>query len=181
MNKNFAAAVDYVLLARRADTLAVVYSISDSVYYYTIDGERVGAMRMPADSFRLVEPVLPGERINTDMAFRKTWMESLDVVSRIVWLGDGTLVLQYRPPSVGGPGSTPCYCTSRETGRSCWKFGRRHSCRTTWPLTASISSRRTPKRPTDGSRRSSTDRRAVLQRRVKECARDAVWATTTAA
>lgn len=94
VNKNFAAAVDYVLLARRADTLAVVYSISDSVYYYTIDGERVGAMRMPADSFRLVEPVLPGERINTDMAFRKTWMESLDVVSRIVWLGDGTLVLR---------------------------------------------------------------------------------------
>ena len=54
-----------------------------------------------ADSFRVVEPELPADRLNSDMAFRKTWFQSFDVVRYLGWLSDGTLVMKYS--TIGAP------------------------------------------------------------------------------
>jgi WD40 repeat protein len=94
-NKKFARSANFIVTARRGDTVAIAFSISDSIFFHNIDGTRVDAIRIPADSFRKIPDVLPADRINSDPDYRAAWLKSFDVISNMKWLPDGTLVVSY--------------------------------------------------------------------------------------
>jgi hypothetical protein len=112
-NVAFARSANFIVTARRGDTVAIAFSISDSIYFHNIDGTRLGAIRIPADSFRIIPDILPADRLNTDLEYRKTWLKSFDTVSFLSWQHDGSLIVCYGAFAGGGVESAFTIHTTR--------------------------------------------------------------------
>ena len=94
-NTMAAAFMNFVQIARRADTVAVVFSISDSIFFYTLQGQHIRTIPLPSPSFRVIGPETP-DAVRLDATARRDWMGTFDLTSHINWLGDGTLVVMWK-------------------------------------------------------------------------------------
>ena len=91
-NKGFANSANFASVAMRADTLAVVFSIADSIFYFNTAGKQLGVVPLPPKTFRVIAPAIP-PKVNDDSNVRAAFLASFDMVSRILWLRDGTIVV----------------------------------------------------------------------------------------
>lgn len=100
-NKAAATVADWTRASLRGDTLAVVFSLNDTIYYYTLAGEQLGATPLPSRAFRRVGPEAPA-----DFKSPAEWLASFDLISDIHWLSDGRLLVLYQS-LVPSPGFQP--------------------------------------------------------------------------
>lgn len=77
----------------RADTIAVVHSLADTLFLFSAGGRRLRATPIPFQHFRRMERELPRRptRVETH-----AWMSSFSLVSHAFWAGDGTWLIQYQ-------------------------------------------------------------------------------------
>lgn len=79
----------------RGDTVAVAYSVSDSLRFFSLDGRRLGGMSLP---FRDFQP--PSDPPDPDAAGLRLelqdWVETFDRIWRVFWRGDEFLVVYSR-------------------------------------------------------------------------------------
>ena len=94
-NRMAAAFMNFVQIARKSDTVAIVFSISDSVYFYTVQGKHVRTVPLPSPSSRVIGPETP-DAVRLDADARRDWMGTFDPSSHIYWLRDGTLVVMWK-------------------------------------------------------------------------------------
>jgi hypothetical protein len=87
----FAGAVD---IAVRGDTLAATLALSDTVYFFGLDGRELPKMPIPSRHFRPVRRPPPAD-LQGDPAARTEWSESFSRVSKVFWAPDGSLYVQY--------------------------------------------------------------------------------------
>lgn len=89
-----AGVAGWVEFARRGDTLAVVTSLSDTVYLMTLHGRVLERIAIPSTALRRLDPnmALPGRR--DDIGEARQWMSQFSLISHIHWIGD-TFIVQY--------------------------------------------------------------------------------------
>jgi hypothetical protein len=81
----------YVSIAVRADSVAVLFALSDTVEIYSTAGALLKRVPVPFPGFRpLREPVPTG---NDPVAMRR-WQESTTMTSGLFWAADGTIIAQ---------------------------------------------------------------------------------------
>lgn len=90
-----AASAGWVGIDRRGDTLAVVTSLSDTVYLLTMEGEPREKLAIPSLALRPLgaDAALPDPRAGLDGA--RAWFGSFSLISDVHWLGD-TLLVQFQ-------------------------------------------------------------------------------------
>lgn len=76
------------------DTVAIAFAGLDSVYIYTLDGERQRSFRLPVEDFRLVGP--PPADFSTNPRSRVAWLGSFETVTGIWWVGKTRIMVAYR-------------------------------------------------------------------------------------
>jgi hypothetical protein len=81
----------------RHDTVAAIFSTSDTVYFYTLDGRPHGKLPIPSAFFRR-EPVPPPDANRPDPAARLKWMSQFDFIENVFWLQDGSFLIPYQTP-----------------------------------------------------------------------------------
>ena len=75
----------------RGDSIAALYALCDSIFLFTDQGVRIGALPLKARGLRpMTHNVRPGGREAI-----MEWMESFSTPSRIFWLSDGSFLVQY--------------------------------------------------------------------------------------
>lgn len=80
---------------RRGDTLAVVSSLSDTVYLMSTAGERYGQVPIPARGFRRLDPDTRRPDPRGGLAAVRQWLGSFSLISDVFWVGD-TFIVQYQ-------------------------------------------------------------------------------------
>lgn len=80
---------------RRGDTLAVVSSLSDTVYLMSTTGERYEQIPIPARGFRRLDPDTPRPDPRGGLTSVRRWLGSFSLISDVFWLGD-TFIVQYQ-------------------------------------------------------------------------------------
>lgn len=93
-NRTAAVVAGWTKAAVRGDTVAAVFSLSDTVYFFSLRGHPMGALPIPYSGFRRVDaggPVPTGDPVR-----RARWLASFDLVSDVHWLPDGRLLLPYQ-------------------------------------------------------------------------------------
>jgi len=93
-NQAAAHTAGWVRTALRGDTVAAVFSLADTVHYFTRDGRRLGSEPIPFRHFRLVGKKMPSGGANP--VERARWVESFDLVNDVSWLPDGRLLFTYQ-------------------------------------------------------------------------------------
>ncbi len=91
-----AAAINFgwVDLATRADTIAAVFALTDTLYFFGSRGEPLEEMPLPFERFLRIESLL----ITNDPIKRQEWLERLHFIEGVFWLPDGVLLIQYERP-----------------------------------------------------------------------------------
>lgn len=79
----------------RGDTIAVVFSINDSIFFFTRGGQHIGKLPVSSKAYRRVASVTPPD-VNTNPSTRARFMSSFDMFARLHWLSDGSFVLSFR-------------------------------------------------------------------------------------
>ena len=77
--------------AVRGDSIAALFALSDSVFLFTRDGARAGALPIRARGLRRMESKFPGG----DRESLVKWQEAFSTLSRVFWLSDGSFLVQY--------------------------------------------------------------------------------------
>ncbi|HEU4558487.1 MAG TPA: hypothetical protein VFS20_11590 [Longimicrobium sp.] len=78
-------------VAVRGDSIAALFALSDSIFLFTRNGARVGALPVRARGLRPMEEKFPG---GGREALVK-WQGSFSMMSRVFWLSDGSFLVQY--------------------------------------------------------------------------------------
>jgi len=78
----------------RADSIVAVFSVLDTAYVYAPDGSLARRFPIPSIGFRTAGS--PPETLGTDPAAPLAWLQTFDTFSRVQWLSDGTIVIQYQ-------------------------------------------------------------------------------------
>ncbi|HEU0014137.1 MAG TPA: hypothetical protein VFQ45_10660 [Longimicrobium sp.] len=95
-NETAAHMAGWVKAALRGDTIAAVFSLADTVHFFTLDGLRLGAEPIPFRHFRPVAPKMPSGAAVASPVERARWLASFDLVNNVSWLPDGRLVFTYQ-------------------------------------------------------------------------------------
>jgi hypothetical protein len=90
-----AGSAGWVGVDRRGDTLAVVSSLSDTVYLMTTQGRMLERIPVPTQSFRRLDPAQPLPDGRGGLAAARAWFGSFSLMSDVFWIGD-TFVVQYQ-------------------------------------------------------------------------------------
>jgi hypothetical protein len=90
-----AATAGWVGMDRRGDTLAVVSSLSDTVYLMSLQGRMLDRIPVPAASFRRLDPDKPLPGARGGIVAAREWLGSFSLMSDVHWLGD-TLIVQFQ-------------------------------------------------------------------------------------
>lgn len=90
-----AGSAGWIGMDRRADTLAVVFALSDTVYLMTAGGAMVDRIAIPAEGFRRLSPDIEMPGRGGGILAAREWFASFSLVSHVFWLGD-TLLVQYQ-------------------------------------------------------------------------------------
>ncbi len=93
-NKGAELMVGFVDVAARGDTIAAVYSVSDTVYLFGIGGNLRDKVPLNSDHFRLAtsDPPPPGSPIKAI----RDWVSSFSMMSHVFWTRNGNLLVQYQ-------------------------------------------------------------------------------------
>ena len=94
-HKVAAASAGWISVDRRADTLAVVFALSDTVYLMTVQGRMLERIPIPAKSLRRLDPHAPMPDPSRGIAAARQWFGSFSLISDVFWLGD-TFLIQYQ-------------------------------------------------------------------------------------
>jgi hypothetical protein len=88
--------VGFVSAAVRGDTIAAVFSLSDTVYLFRTDGTPLRKVPMPVAGFRRITArhAVPGGRGGVVEA--REWIGSFSLVADLFWTGDGDFLVQYQ-------------------------------------------------------------------------------------
>lgn len=79
----------------RGDTIATVASFSDTLYFFTLNGEEAGKLPLPFGSFRRITEFPEGDRPPDEFS---AWLDELHLLTHIYWLEDGLFLIQYERP-----------------------------------------------------------------------------------
>jgi len=79
----------------RHDTVAAVFAISDTVYFFDRDGRALRKVPIP---FRHFRPVSERRRLpqQDDIVAAREWVGTFSFICSVWWLRDGTLLVQYQ-------------------------------------------------------------------------------------
>lgn len=87
-----AVVTGHVSVDVRGDTIAAVFSLSDTVYLFTLDGGAVGKVPISFQHFRRLENPAPATA-SRERLFE--WLESFSRIANLFWVPDGTFYIQY--------------------------------------------------------------------------------------
>jgi hypothetical protein len=79
----------------RHDTIAAVFMLSDTLYFFGLDGRKLRQLPIPFLHFR---PLKEGHRLidnNSTPVERREWLGTFSMVSDVFWLRDGGFLVQY--------------------------------------------------------------------------------------
>ena len=79
----------------RGDTIAAISTFTDTLFFFTADGNETDRVPVPFTAFRRMEtynPRLPPELLQQE------WLVQLDLLTHVFWLDDGSLLIQYEKP-----------------------------------------------------------------------------------
>lgn len=107
-----AQTLGYVVATTMGDTIAVAYAPIDSIFYFNRSGERIGAVWIPSEGFRV--PVDPSGTAIGDARARAQWLSTFETISHLVWLKDGALIVSYK--TLGMRGATWHWVAMTPTG-----------------------------------------------------------------
>ena len=93
-NRTAAGVAGWTRASLRADTLAVTFSASDTLYLFTAQGRPLGQFSLPSEHFRRVPGTEPTP--SSAPAVQAEWMSRFDLVEAPYWLSDGSLLIAYR-------------------------------------------------------------------------------------
>jgi hypothetical protein len=79
-------------LAMHGDTVAAVFALSDTVYFFRSDGTPLRQVAIPFQHFRRLDDPPPDD---ADTEARQRWLESYSRISQLFWAADGSLYVQY--------------------------------------------------------------------------------------
>ena len=94
VNRTAAGVAGWIRASLRADTLAVTFSASDTLYLFTAEGRPLGQFPLPSEHFRRAPRAAP--RPTSDPAVQARWMSQFDLVEAPYWLADGSLLIAYQ-------------------------------------------------------------------------------------
>ena len=92
-----AANFGWVDAAARGGVIATVFSLADSLYFFTRDGAPAGAVPLSIEGFKQIES-LPLNELN-DPVRRNEWLKQFYLPYRIFWPLENLLVVQYERPA----------------------------------------------------------------------------------
>jgi hypothetical protein len=80
----------------RHDTVAAVFSVIDTVYFFDLEGRALRKVPIPFRHFRPVSERrrLPGP--DDDIVAAREWVGTFSFICHVWWLRDGTLLVQYQ-------------------------------------------------------------------------------------
>jgi hypothetical protein len=80
----------------RGDTVAAVFAISDTVYFFDLNGRALRKVPIPFRHFRPVSERgrLPGS--DDGIVAAREWVGTFSFICHLFWLRDGTLLVQYQ-------------------------------------------------------------------------------------
>jgi hypothetical protein len=80
----------------RHDTIAAAFALTDTVYFFGLDGRPLRKVPIPFRHFRRLSEGgrLPGP--NSGVVAAREWLASFSLISHLFWLRDGTLLVQYQ-------------------------------------------------------------------------------------
>lgn len=90
----YAVSLGWVDVAMRGDTLAAVFSLTDTVYVFHPDGDSRADERIPLP-FSAFSFEAPDRASLTDARARNEWMQKIHTIDRIEWLESGHFVIQF--------------------------------------------------------------------------------------
>lgn len=90
-NQTAAVIASWSRISTRGDTLAAIFSLRDSVYFYTLDGEYLDTKWLPSNKFRQAPDDGP---VGSDVDQAK-WLGTFDFMYNIHWLEEGDLLVTY--------------------------------------------------------------------------------------
>jgi len=80
----------------RHDTVAATFAISDTVYVFDLNGRMLRKVPIPFRHFRPVSERRRLPRPEEGMVAAREWVGSFSFITRVFWLRDGTLLVQYQ-------------------------------------------------------------------------------------
>lgn len=86
----FAGAADAAI---RGDTIAAVFALTDSVYFFSLDGTLQDRTAIPFRHFRPVRDPMPGGAAPVREFVE--WSEGFSSISQVSWTADGNLLVEY--------------------------------------------------------------------------------------
>ncbi|MFL5381123.1 MAG: hypothetical protein ACJ8GN_01230, partial [Longimicrobiaceae bacterium] len=78
------------------DTIAVTFAISDTVYFFDLNGRTLRKVPIPFRHFRPVSERRRLPRSDGDIVAVREWAGTFSFITRVFWLSDGTLLVQYQ-------------------------------------------------------------------------------------
>lgn len=79
-------------MAVQGDTIAATFALSDSIYIFDGNGERLESVGIPITNFR--PATAPPRGADRDRV--REWVDSFTMVTELFWLPDGSFVAQYQ-------------------------------------------------------------------------------------
>jgi len=78
------------------DTIAATFAISDTVYFFDLNGRTLRKVPIPFRHFRPVSERRRLPRLDGDIVAVREWAGTFSFITRVFWLRDGTLLVQYQ-------------------------------------------------------------------------------------
>lgn len=95
LNQTLATTAFWTRATVRGDTVAAIFSVSDSVYLFTLAGDSLGTIPLPSKHFRRAGREGPPAGARTNPVERAGWLSRFDYMADVAWLSDGQLLVTY--------------------------------------------------------------------------------------
>lgn len=93
-NQAAAMMAGWTRVAVRGDTVAAIFALSDTLYFFDLDGRALETVPLSFSGFRPVPAETPDG--GSDPLRRAQWFSTFDYVADVHWLDDGTILAPYQ-------------------------------------------------------------------------------------
>lgn len=83
-----------VRFARQDSVLAATFALVDSLFFYTVEGQRLGAVKLDLRRFRPASTV--SSDVLGDATRRSQWLDSFETIAAVHWPHKDTIAVRYR-------------------------------------------------------------------------------------
>jgi hypothetical protein len=80
----------------RHDTVAAAFALTDTVYFFDLNGRPLRKVPIPFRHFRRLVEGRPVPGHSSSVVAAREWIGSFSLLSHVFWLRDGTLLVQYQ-------------------------------------------------------------------------------------